>query len=521
MRCGFHLLLKPRSNEEMVATPISTLVNSPKNESPFETTFAMKPNPTNQMSQWPRHRACLFRAALLTTALLISCVPSRLLAWGAMHGSITRGALDVLPAWQQELLADQRSALISLYCLIPDLAQAEANKKEFGPLVVLPNGNIFSHLPFKTRDKNAYQIKYYFDKVVETVQANDLDQAARWAGCLLHFLEDSGSPAHSMPGDNQMGLMKDLLPTPEAFQNRPLHGLIEEGKLSIDIAGYRPQLLGTTSEEAVMNLIERYNAMVRNARSQVIPILQGVYRGAQNEIDAGQLRAATMDAYVVADALYTMLCIAKGRFEPEEMARLAVVDVSSLTPVEVIHQSYFPQHSFFSDPYSGFPVRNGILAGGKQKERLVLNVPKDGNVSSRDFKHGLGLGTGCRVTYALPGKVYDQFDCLVGLHASLGTEGRVVFRVYADGVVVFESGEMTGESPAQKVSLPVWSVQEISIATESRNKTRRHNYAVIAEPTLRKATDPQKLEEIKNAVIAEPEPGKAEGPKTLNRVKIE
>jgi len=37
-----------------------------------------------------------------------------------------------------------------------------------------------------------------------------------------------------------------------------------------------------------------------------------------------------MDAYVVADALYTMLCIAKGRFDPEDVARLAVVDVSSL-----------------------------------------------------------------------------------------------------------------------------------------------------------------------------------------------
>ena len=228
------------------------------------------------MSQSPTHRALLSQAALLMTVLLITCTPSRLLAWGAMHGEITRGALDVLPAWQQELLADQRSALISVYCLIPDLAQAEANKKEFGALVVLPNGELFSHLPYKTRDKNAYQIKYYFDRVVETVRANDLNQAARWAGCLLHFLEDSGSPAHTMPGDNQMGLMKDLLPTPEAFQNRPLHGLIEEGKLSINIAGYQPQLLGTTSEEAIMNLIERYNTMVRNARSQVIPILQGV-----------------------------------------------------------------------------------------------------------------------------------------------------------------------------------------------------------------------------------------------------
>lgn len=461
----------------------------------------------------------LFRPANLLAVLLICGAPSKLLAWGAMHGSITQSALSVLPSWQQELLAGQRSDLINLYCMIPDLAQAAANKKEFGPLVLLPNGEIFSHLPYKTREKNAYQIKYYFDKVVETVQANDLDKAARWAGCLLHFLEDSGSPAHTMPGDNMMGLMKDLLPTPEAFQNQPLHSLIEEGKLFINISGYRPQLLGTTSEEAVMNLIERYNAMVRNARSQVLPILQGVYRGVQDEINAGQLRAATMDTQVVADALHTMLCIAKERFDPEETARLAVVDVSSLTPVEVIHQSYFPQHSFFTEPYFGFPVRGGILAGGKQKQTLALNVTKDGTVTAQEFKLGLGLGTGRRFTYALPDKVYDQFECMVGLHASLGKEGKVAFQVYADGVAVFDSGEMTGESPAQKVSLPVWGVKEISIAVESRNTIRGHNYAVIAEPTLSKATDPQKLKQVKDALIAGPALLKVAEPKPP--VKIE
>ena len=463
----------------------------------------------------------LTRPAPLLGSLLICCAPSSLLAWGAMHGTITQGALDVLPAWQQELFAGQRSALINDYCMIPDNAQAPANKKLLGPFVVLPNGDIFSHLPFKNRDKNACQIKYYFDKVIETVQANDLDNAARWAGCLLHFLEDSGSPAHTMPGDNMMGLMKDLLPTPEALKNQPLHSLIEEGKLTINIAGYRPQLLGTTSEEAVMNLIERYNAMVRNARSQVIPILQGVYRDAQEEINAGQLRAATMDAQVVADALYSMLCIAKERFNPEETARLAVVDVSSLTPVEVIHQSYFPQHSFFTDPYFGFPVRDGILAGGKQKQTLVLNVAKDGNVSSQEFKHGLGLGTGRRVTYALPDKVYDQFDCMVGLHALLGKEGKVAFKVYADNMAVFDSGEMTGETPAKKVSLPVWGVKEIAIMTESRNTIRGHNYAVIAEPRLRKATDPQKLKLSKDAGIANRALRDAEEPKKVIPVKIE
>jgi hypothetical protein len=106
--------------------------------------------------------------------------------------------------------------------------------------------------------------------------------------------------------------------------------------------------------------------------------------------------------------------------------------------------------------------------------------------------------------------VYDQFDCWVGLHASLGQEGKLAFHVYADGKQVFDSGEMTGETPAQKISLPVWGVQELSIVTEGRSKTRGHNYAVIAEPTLRKATDPEKLKQAQEAPLAEPMPPAAD-----------
>src|SRR5207253_2973722 len=98
--------------------------------------------------------------------IAILSAPSRACAWGAMHGSITQAAFSVLPPWQQELLAGQRDTLVNLYCMIPDLAQAPEHQKEYGPLVVLPNGSIFSHLPYKNRDQSAYQIGYYCDKVI-------------------------------------------------------------------------------------------------------------------------------------------------------------------------------------------------------------------------------------------------------------------------------------------------------------------------------------------------------------------
>jgi|GEM_PF-430760 len=419
-------------------------------------------------------------------------------AWGPMHHAITEAAFDSLPAWQRELLAGQRQTLIEFDCMIPDLARAAANKKTIGRFVILPNGDLFTHEPH-SREHNYAQMLHYFTKAVESVRANELDEASRYAGCLLHFLEDCGSPAHSMPGDNQHGFMQDLIPVPDEYKNRPLHGLIESGTLQLDLAGYRPQLLGTTPEEAVMHLTERLHAAIRNARAQVIPILQGVFRKDDAAIDAGRRRAATMDAQVAADALYSILAVAKSRFEPDEKARLDTVDVAALTPLEVINQSYFPQFSYFSNPYFGFPVRNAILEDGATKRPLALHIVENGATKAQTFERGLGLGTGCRVTYAIPLKTYERFECLVGAHATLGGTAALSFRIFADGEAVFESGILTGESPAQKVSIPVWRVREISIETQNRSTspTPPKNYAVIAAPTLLKAPAPPKFDQDK------------------------
>ena len=444
------------------------------------------------MKIFPQKIRVWCRAFLSCCALLVA--GGSAWAWGPMHAAITEGALQVLPAWEQEILAAQRVKLIEFDCMIPDLARAPANRKTIGRFVILPNGDVFTHEPH-SREHNAAQMFHYVAKAVESLRGNDLDEASRYAGCLLHFLEDCGSPAHSIPGDNQHGLMKDLLAVPEAFRDLPLHGLIEGGTLKVDLAGYRPQLLGTTPEEAVSNLVERLNAEIRNARSQLIPILQGVFKDAQEEIDRGRLRAATMDAQVAADALHTIISIAKARFEPEEKARLENVDVTTLTPLEVISQSYFPQNSYFSNPYFGYPVRDGIMEEGKTKRALLLKVAEGGVAKAQQFEHGLGLGTSSRLTYVLPPKVYDRFECWVGLHASLGKDGLMSFRIYADGEAVFDSGVMTGEDPARKVSLPIWRVSQLSIETQSRDAKAGTNYGVIGAPLLRKAQGPPKLDQ--------------------------
>jgi hypothetical protein len=413
-------------------------------------------------------------------------------AWGPMHHAITEAAFDALPEWQRTQLASQRQQMIEFDCLIPDLMRAASNRKTLGKFLTLPNGDPFTHEPH-SRHHNYDQLLHYFTQAVEEVRAGRLDEASRWAGCVLHFIEDCGSPAHTIPGDNQHGLMKDLLAVPEAYRDRPLHGLIENGTLKINLEGYRPRLLGTTPAEAAMHLVERLNFVVRNARAQVIPILQGVFKDDQAAIDAGRRRAATVDAQASADMLFTLLSIAAGRFEEADKAPLQRVDMVQLTPTEMVSQSYFPQFTYYSNPYFGYPTPNGILKGGTDKVPLELKVKEEGATTVKRFEAGLGVGTHTRLTYQFPTKVYDRFTCLLGLQANLGMEGNVAFRIYADGVAVFDSGSLTGEDTARRVELTIENVQELSIDVEGRPPVKPgSNYAVIAEPTLHKATGPMK-----------------------------
>jgi hypothetical protein len=210
----------------------------------------------------------LTAARIFLLGLAISVLhPGRVVAWGPMHSSITEAAFDALPEWERDVFSAQRARLIEFDCMIPDFARAASNRATLGKYAVLPNGDPFTHEPHG-RDHNFAQMLHYVTQAVEQLRANNPDEASRYAGCLLHFIEDCGSPAHSIPGDNQHGLMKDLIAVPEVYRDRPLHGLIEDGQLKLDLAGYRPLLLGTTPEEATFHLVERLHFAVRNARAR-------------------------------------------------------------------------------------------------------------------------------------------------------------------------------------------------------------------------------------------------------------
>jgi hypothetical protein len=137
----------------------------------------------------------------------------------------------------------------------------------------------------------------------------NIHDAARYMGTVCHQIEDYGSPSHTMPGDNMFTLLQQFLPPSETMRDVLLHGPVESGSLVVSISGYNPRLLGTSVNEAAWRLMHRIHEGILNARSTTIPIIQALYAGVSKQVKEEQLKAAKVDAEIVADAMFTILSL--------------------------------------------------------------------------------------------------------------------------------------------------------------------------------------------------------------------
>src|SRR3954470_2964811 len=194
----------------------------------------------------------------------LALIPRTSFAWGQPHLAITKAALDVLPAWQKQFLAEELAPLASSYCLIPDKVYTDKENAKFAMMDSHP-GVVYLlnlHLPVPEQQENLQTLRYFVDKAVTALQAGKTADAARFMGTVCHQLEDYGSPAHTIPGDNMFTLLQQFMPPSEKMEGQLLHGPIENGTFAVSIAGYQPKLLGVTLEEATWRLLHRLHEAI-------------------------------------------------------------------------------------------------------------------------------------------------------------------------------------------------------------------------------------------------------------------
>lgn len=421
------------------------------------------------------------RRLLPLLALLFLLLPTiRALAWGEPHLAITRAALAVLPAWQKELLGAELEPLGADYCLIPDHVYTDRANARFAMMDSRPREVYLLnlHLPAQ-QPENLETLRYFLGKAVAALRAKDVAAAARFMGTVCHQIEDYGSPSHTVPGDNMFTLLQQFLPPSEAMRDQLMHGPIENGELPVTVAGYQPRLLGTTLEEAAWRILHRVHEGILNARSTTVPIMQALYAGDGAAVKAAQMKAATVDAQITADAMHTILCLGAERFEPEAERALAQVPIGDFWPLEA-ESLYYPQKQFFSSPNWGFPRSGVILAEGKKALPLKLRLA--GQEPPQEFSHGVSAGMGKSLTFLLPRGIYQRFTVLGGLHPELGAKGKVEFTITGDGQPL-ASATVSGADPAHSFTCEIGSIAELQLTLTSRGEAKSQ-YAIWAEPVL-------------------------------------
>ena len=421
---------------------------------------------------------------LMLLLLALALVPREGRAWCELpHQAITRAAIQVLPMWQQNILGEERSKLGSGYCLIPDRVYADKENAKFARMDSRP-GEVYLvnlHLPAQ-QPENLETLRYFMGKAVGMLRAGKVADAARFMGTICHMLEDYGSPAHTVPGDNMFTLLQQFLPPPDRMKGKLLHGLIEDGDLAVVIRGYQPRLLGTTVDEAAWRLLHRAHEAIINARSTTIPIIQALYADDAKAVTASQMKAATMDAQVVADAFYTILCLGAEKFDAGERQSLRTVGIGAFFPLEAVNL-YFPQSEFSGSPNWGHARSGGVLEGGTMEVALKLRVEKDGGAVEKRFADGISVCMGKSLTYQVPVGVYRRFTVLAGLHPELGAKGRVAFTIKGDGKQL-ASATIAGDQPAQVFDCDIAGVKQLQLLVTSRGPNAKSNYAIWAEPML-------------------------------------
>ena len=212
-------------------------------------------------------------------------------AWGP-HPEITQAALATLRP-EDALLKQLGGEAVRLreYCWMPDMRRTLYREPRgwfyTDDFLLLPSLPLHcDHLCPAV--KAAYQP--FFCRALQALRTENAPNAVRWLGSLVHFTEDSGAPPHA------------------AEISGELHSRLEEwlDAKAISIRGYRPQLLGTTDEEALAGYLKRMDGLIEFSKARAERARPSAIRGDRTAVEPILLESALESSRVTADLLRTL-----------------------------------------------------------------------------------------------------------------------------------------------------------------------------------------------------------------------
>ena len=249
---------------------------------------------------------------LLAASLLLA---GRALAWDTPpHRAITRAALDALPASLVQRFGSEAAPLVNLYCIYPDLFQEMDRfgfvRKSPGPrsaseiraYCMRPDGELV-HGATGEREADLASLVFLFERIASSLQAQQIVEAAKYAGVLSHFVSDSLSPPHAVSPER----LRELEPWLSNCGRINIHAAIERSLPPLTLEGRAPQIVAANWQAAAAAILDRCYAGAERNRKDLPAMVRAACGGDERALDPFRRRAGTEVAAILADALYTAM----------------------------------------------------------------------------------------------------------------------------------------------------------------------------------------------------------------------
>ena len=367
--------------------------------------------------------------------------------WSGGHHVIRERAIECLPAWQQQLLAEADESL-SVECAV--IQDDVAKRPDLEPYC-RPEGARVSLHDVNDVAGSTVAFRWYLGKISESLAAGEMTEMVRYLGVLCHWFEDVGSMSvHCTEGFIDEPTLRELIPPPGDVRSHHYlyadHGISDTGRYDMpETEDYTPKLLGRTVDEAVLHMRRRQRVQARTARQAIVPFVMDEMHGDGSE--AARLRGQLVSnaSRTTADLIYTALCLATDRVEGD-MSRLDEIPLTDFV------SDYRGGKS--SSPWRWTPF---VIDATYDQHRNVVPLEVQTADGSQTSERGVGMGAPFGLSWTFgPAGVYSHLRVTVGLHPDSAEETSAVFAVLANGQEIASAGPIAAGAPGQTldVTLP-------------------------------------------------------------------
>ena len=400
------------------------------------------------------------------------------------HSRITANAVALVDSGNIPV-----AALVKEYCNYPDFYFSDPEK--FAPYYFETDGIQF-HYPPDTPYNDLYRywtfrdgslrrlrkfrndnyihmtngFRHYLTKCIRT---EDSEEMLKFAGCLLHVLEDALFSLHAMEGPGGTDLM--FLDRLNFFEKPPTEQLVDISALEMeDVTGYTPCRLGGSVEETVMNLYTEYVRKNRDSRRCCFQFLMARHNHSSPEEISAPVRQMYYNTVTLcADVLHTILNLRQGL--PAKARDYFLTEIEPFA---------FPHGGSGSIAFR-FRSYGQDVSFDRQGNPVPLTVVVNGE--NTVFKHGFSFGVHYEnaLLFQLPEGMFSSFIATVGLAADTVMKNPVTVKIINHDSVI--SSFMLGlcDAPSREIAIPspggVFGIQEFS--------DRPSGTLIIGQPLLK------------------------------------